>query len=82
MLGAVKGDPDGDEVPLFRLLARRWKSLAPLRRERTSFLAKPLKQEPKPARSWIEKPRNAIYAHQRIDRPNAQRTWNPWLWIK
>ena len=29
-----------------------------------------------------DKPRNAIYAHQTIDRPDAKRAWNPWLWVK
>jgi len=81
MLGAVKGDPETENAPLFRILARRWKSLAPVQRERTFFLSK-AKEEPKQARVWIEKPRNAVYAHQAIGRPNAKRTWNPWLWIK
>ena len=30
MLGAVKGDPQAEEISLFRLLARRWQSLAPI----------------------------------------------------
>jgi len=79
MLGAVKGDQETEGVPLFRLLAQRWKPLAPVLRERTSLLSK-AKEESK--RAWIEKPRNAIYAHQNIDRPGTKRAWNPWLWVK
>jgi len=81
MLGAVK-DEGTEQVPLFRLLARRWKSLAPDKRERTTYLAKRVNDEqPKQARTWIEKPRQ-IYAHQKIERPTGKRGWNPWLWMK
>jgi hypothetical protein len=82
MLGAVKDDVDGEQAPLFRILARRWKSFAPVQRERTSLLSTRSKEDaPKQARGWISKPRQAIYSHQNIERKSS-RTWNPWLWIK
>ena len=82
MLGAVKGDPESEDVPLFRLLARRWKPVVPLRRERTKLtLARIADEAPAAPRVWIEKPRQ-IYAHQKITPPKSPRSWNPWLWIK
>jgi len=82
MLGAVK-DEGTEQVPLFRLLARRWKSLAPVKRERTSYLAKRVNDEqPKQARTWISKARPPIHAPQTLERPNVKRAWSPWLWVK
>ena len=37
MLGAVKDEGGGEQVPLFRVLARRWKSLAPRKHERPAL---------------------------------------------
>ena len=83
MLGAVKGDPEAEDVPLFRLLARRWKSMAPVKRERMALLSSPVKDEqPKQARGWIEKPRAAIYANEKFEQKISKRAWNPWLWVK
>ena len=81
MLGAVK-DEGTEQIPLFRLLARRWKSLAPRKRRRTalSSLAS-AEEQPKVARAWISKPRQ-VYAHQEIESPKSSRKWNPWLWVK
>ena len=81
MLGAVK-DEGTEEIPLFRLLARRWKSLAPPKRERTALASiTPTDEQPKAARAWISKPRQ-IYAHQKVESPKSSRKWNPWLWVK
>ena len=81
MLGAVKGDPEGDDAPLFRLLKRRWKPLASVKRQRAALSSAAVSDEPAPApRTWIEKPRQ-IYAHQKIEPPKS-RSWNPWLWVK
>jgi len=83
MLGAVKDEGSDAEVPLFRLLARRWKSFAPVQHERTTLLSRKSKEEaPKQARAWISKARAPVYAHQKIERPNEKRAWNPWLWVK
>jgi hypothetical protein len=82
MLGAVKGDGAAEGAPLFRILARRWKSLAPVKRERVALAAmSPTDEQPKAARVWISKPRQ-IYAHQKIEPPKPARSWNPWLWVK
>jgi len=83
MLGAVKGDDDTEGVPLFRVLARRWKSFAPpVKRERTSLSSmKSAEEQPAQARAWISKPRQ-VYAHHKVERPKSARSWNPWLWIK
>ena len=79
MLGAVK-DEGTEQIPLFRVLARRWKSLAPPKRERAALTSMaPPEEQPKAARAWISKPRQ-VYAHQEIERP--ARSWNPWLWVK
>jgi len=79
MLGAVK-DEGTEQIPLFRLLARRWKSLAPPKRERPALSAmKPAEEQPKAARTWIAKPRQ-MYAPQKIAPPKP--SWNPWLWVK
>ena len=80
MLGAVKDEGGGDQVPLFRVLARRWKSLAPRKHERPALSSKTAADEqPKAARAWIAKPRQ-LYAHQKIEQPSNR--WNPWLWVK
>ncbi|MGB9364648.1 MAG: hypothetical protein WCE79_01405 [Xanthobacteraceae bacterium] len=81
MLGAVKGDPGTEDVPLFRLLARRWKSLAPVQRERSMLLSTP-KDEPKQTRAWISKGARAIYANRTVEPAISKRAWNPWLWVK
>ena len=78
MLGAVK-DEGTEKIPLFRVLARRWKSLAPTKRERASLSSmSPAEEQPKAPRAWIAKPRQ-LYAHQQ---PKPARSWNPWLWVK
>jgi len=82
MLGAVKDEGGGAQVPLFRVLARRWKSLAPRKHERPAFPSMASTDEPpKAARTWIAKPRQ-LYAHQKIDEPKPSNRWNPWLWVK
>ena len=83
MLGAVKGDDDTEGVPLFRVLARRWKSFAPgeARARRASSLA-PADEQPKPTRAWIVK---AAASDLRAPEDRAAKTargWNPWLWMK
>jgi hypothetical protein len=84
MLGAVKGDDDVEGVPLFRVLARRWKSFAPpVKRERVSLSTmQSADEQPAQTRAWISKPRQPIYAHHKIARPKSARSWNPWLWVK
>ena len=83
MLGAVKGDDDTEGVPLFRVLARRWKSFAPVKRERVTLSSmQATDEQPAQTRAWISKPRQPIYAHHRIDQPKPARSWNPWLWMK
>ena len=79
MLGAVKGDPETENAPLFRILARKWRSFVPRKRERAKLAEDEMPVAP---RVWIEKPRAPIYAHQRIDPPRARTTWSPWLWVK
>jgi hypothetical protein len=79
MLGAIK-DEGTEQIPLFRVLARRWKSLAPVKRERAALSSmSPADEKPKAPRAWIAKPRQ-VYAHQKIEPP--KRSWNPWLWVK
>jgi len=79
MLGAVK-DEGTEEIPLFRVLARRWKSLAPRKRERPALSSvAPSDEPPKAARAWIAKAREPVYAHH-IEPPKPR--WNPWLWVK
>jgi hypothetical protein len=82
MLGAVKGDGTANGVPLFRVFARRWKSLAPVKRERIALSSMlPADDQPAAARKWISKPRD-LYAHQKIEQPKPSSSWNPWLWMK
>ena len=84
MLGAVKGDPESEGAPLFRMLARKWRSFAPRKRGRTKLVAALVADDevaPAP-RVWIEKPRTPIYAHQNLDRSRAKTAWSPWLWVK
>jgi hypothetical protein len=79
MLGAVK-DEGTEEIPLFRVLARRWKSLAPRKHERPALTSMAADDDPpKAARAWIGKPRQ-MYAPQKVDVPKPR--WNPWLWVK
>ena len=82
MLGGikVKGD-DGAGVPLFRLLARRWTPVVPLKTRRFARTALQGGEPPPPARKWISKPRD-LYAHQKIEQPKPSSSWNPWLWMK
>ena len=81
MLGAIKDDVEGEQAPLFRVLARRWKSFAPVKRERPTVLSTRSKDEaPKQTRGWISKPRH-LYAPQKIAQKSS-RSWNPWLWVK
>ncbi|MEA2872307.1 MAG: hypothetical protein QOH67_2283 [Hyphomicrobiales bacterium] len=81
MLGAVK-DEGTEQIPLFRVLARRWKSLGPRKHERPALSSKTAADEqPKAARAWIAKPRQ-LYAHQKIEQPKPSNRWNPWLWVK
>jgi hypothetical protein len=81
MLGAVKDEGTEGEAPLFRVLARRWKSLTPSKHERPRLSSVASTEEPpKAPRAWIAKPRQ-LYAHQKLkDKP--ARSWNPWLWVK
>ena len=80
MLGGVKDEGAEEQAPLFRILARRWKSLAPVKRECSTLSSmSSADDKPKAARAWIAKPRQ-VYAHQNIDQP--KRRWNPWLWVK
>jgi hypothetical protein len=81
MLGAVKGDPGAEDIPLFRLLARRWKPVVPVLRQRAIVLSTP-KDEPRETRAWISKGSRAIYANGRIAQKISKRGWNPWLWVK
>jgi hypothetical protein len=81
MLGAVKDEGGEGQVPLFRLLARRWKSLAPVKRERTGYLAT-RHDKPKQTRKWISKARPAAHAPQQVKPATAKRAWTPWLWVK
>ena len=83
MLGAVKGDPRTEDIPLFRLLARRWQPLAPVLRERIVTLSTPHDdRRPKRTRAWISKSRRAIYANRTVEPSISKRAWNPWLWVK
>ena len=53
MLGAVK-DEGTEQIPLFRVLARRWKSLAPAKRARTTLSSiAPAEEQSKAPRAWI-----------------------------
>ncbi len=82
MLGAVKDDGGEAQVPLFRVLARKWTSLAPVKGERSALSSmSPAEDKPKAPRVWIAKPRQ-IYAHQKIEQPKSVRGWNPWLWVR
>ena len=80
MLGAVKDEGGSEQSPLFRGLARRWKSLAHLKHERPRLsCVASVDEQPKTPRAWIAKPRQ-LYAHQKIDDKPSR--WNPWLWVK
>ena len=83
MLGAVKGDPGTEDIPLFRLLARRWQPLAPVLRERVITLSTPSDdRQTRRTRAWIPKNRRAIYANRTVEAKISKRAWNPWLWMK
>ena len=81
MLGRVKGDPGTEYIPLFRLLARRWKAVVPVLRERTTSLSR-RKDEPHERRGWVSKGSRAIYANGQVDQRISKRAWNPWLWVR
>ena len=83
MLGAVKGDDETEGVPLFRVLARRWKSLAPVKRERAALasLAPGGRATEADACVGVEAAA-AVYAHQKIAQAKPARGWSPWLWMK
>ena len=82
MLGGIKVKGDDGAVPLFRILARRWRSLAPVKRKRVQLSAmSPADHEPESARKWISKPRRLpVVAPPRepVQRPSGNR----WLWMK
>jgi len=83
MLGGVKGDPRAEEIPLFRLLARRWQPVVPVLRERVITLSTPHDdRQPRRTRAWISKGQRAIYANQKVEPAISKRAWNPWLWVK
>ena len=82
MLGGIKGDPSIEDIPLFRLLARRWKPVVPVLRERTTSLARRKDEEPRQTRGWISKGSRPIYANGEIEQKISKRGWNPWLWVK
>lgn len=83
MLGAIKVKGDSDSgIPLFRILARNWKPVVPVKRRRFQ-LASMLPADPQPAleRKWIVKVRRAPVAappKEALQRPS----WNRWLWMK
>jgi hypothetical protein len=81
MLGGIKGDPAAEDIPLFRLLARRWKPVVPLRREGAVALSRPKHEAPQTG-GWLAKRSRAIYANGEIEQKISKRAWNPWLWIK
>jgi hypothetical protein len=81
MLGGVKGDPGAEDIPLFRLLARRWKPVVPVRRARAILLSTP-KGEPRETRAWISSGSRALYANRKVEPAVSKRAWNPWLWVK
>jgi hypothetical protein len=81
MLGAVKGEGAAGGAPLFRVLARRWKSLAPVKRERGGLSSvSPKDADVKPTRAWIAKPRQYPDFVRPVEK--KPRAWNPWLWMK
>jgi len=71
--------PAAPEAPLFRVLARRWKSVVHIESKAAPMQhALPSENAPPLSRASF-KPRAPIYAR---DIPKAPRTWNPWLWMK
>jgi hypothetical protein len=85
MLGAIRGDGARGGGSLFRMLSRRWKPLARVKRPRTSLPLALGAEENTAARpsAWIgaKRPPPAPVLPKR----NAKRsgsTWNPWLWVK
>lgn len=82
MLGAVKGDGAAGGIPLFRMLARRWVPLAPVKRERATFAAmSPADEQPKSTRRWISKPSQYPGFVRPLETAKPP-IWNPWLWVK
>jgi len=82
MLGGIKGDPATEDIPLFRLLARRWKPVVPVLRERATPLSRRKGEEARQTRGWISRGSRAIYANGEIEQKISKRAWNPWLWVK
>jgi hypothetical protein len=80
MLSGAKENGTRGDVPLFRALARRWKSLAPVKRKRTQLASRLSADASTPTRAWISKPRQAapVAPADKTARP----AWNPWLWMK
>ena len=69
------------EVPLFRLLARRWRPVD--RRERcpvTFQLALPAETPPL-SRNWFG-PKRSVAATEAAKMKKSARTWNPWMMMK
>ena len=70
------------EVPLFRLLARRWRPVDHSERNAPLFpLALPA-PEPRPLnRGWFG-PKRPIEARNVARKPKQPPRWSPWMWIK
>jgi hypothetical protein len=68
------------DAPLFRVLARRWKPLADVRREPPPLPLSPA-DAPHVSRAWFTgKPRYPDFIAQAKEKPRP--AWNPWLWVK
>jgi hypothetical protein len=84
MLGAIKGDAAANGS-LFRLLSRRWRPLARVKRDRPALAAALGAEESvKPAPAWIGVRRSppAPAAASKVNAKRSDATWNPWLWVK
>jgi hypothetical protein len=86
MLGAIKGDGAQGGGSLFRLLSRRWKPLARVKRPRTSLPLALGAEENTGARpsAWIgaKRPPPAPVVRPKGNAKRSGSTWNPWLWVK
>lgn len=82
MLGAIKGDVSSGGS-LFRLLSRRWRPLARVRRKPVSFSAAlGAEDEGAPARAWIGVKRQRMPAAPAVTAKRTNAAWSPWLWMK
>ncbi len=82
MLGGIKGDRTPERVSLFRLLARRWKPVVPVKRVRLARAwSLQSGEQPAPARAWISKPRGHAVFVKPVIRP-SRAAWSPWQWVK